>query len=75
MIFCNFSKTELQDPLKMADTLKRVGVRNVVQNILDQFSSNPHTRNTNIGSTLIRQSKFYIQPPSQHIPRIVITKL
>jgi len=59
----------------MADALEHVGVLNVVQNILDQFSSYPHTRNVNIGITLIRQSRKYIQPPSQLIPHIVMTTL
>jgi hypothetical protein len=35
------------------------------------FSSYPHTRNTNIGITHIRQSKLYVQPLSKQLPCII----
>jgi hypothetical protein len=35
------------------------------------FSSYPHTRNTNVRITHIRQSKLYMQPPSKQLPSII----
>jgi len=38
-------------------------------------TSEQHTKNTNTGITPIRQSKWYMQPPSNEPSRIVIITL
>lgn len=41
-------------------------------NLLPRTTNEQHTRNINIGITPISQSKWYMQPPSNQLPRIII---